>query len=98
MRVVDGNKFQWLFFLFALFLTGGCGTKESDKPVDTYKYGTIHISCDESFKPVIDAEIAVYESTYPEANIIVDYKPEAACLRDFGNDSTRMVIATRSYT
>jgi phosphate transport system substrate-binding protein len=40
----------------------------------------------------------VYESSYPEAKIIVQYKPEAECLRDFNNDSIRMVIATRSYT
>jgi phosphate transport system substrate-binding protein len=61
------------------------------------KTGTIHISADESFKPVIDSQIQVYESSYPDAKIIVHYKPEAECLRDLAVDSIRMIIATRSY-
>jgi len=65
---------------------------------DRFDRGTIHISCDESFKPVIDAEVQVYEAQYPNTDIIVHYKPEADCLRDFAVDSIRMVIATRSFS
>jgi len=54
---------------------------------------------DESFKPVIDAQIKVFEGDYPGTKIIVDYKPEADCLRDILRDSaTRMVIVTRGLT
>ena len=60
--------------------------------------GTIHISVDEAFKPVIDTQLKVFESSFPDAKIMVDYKPEAACLRDLANDSTRMVIVTRGLT
>ncbi len=60
--------------------------------------GTVYISVDESFKPVIDSQIQVFESSYPEAKIIAHYKPEAECLRDFAVDSIGMVIATRGYT
>ena len=66
--------------------------------MDKYDRGTIHISCDESFKPVIEAQIAVYENSYPDAKIIAHYKPEADCLRDFAVDSIRMIIATRGFT
>lgn len=65
---------------------------------DTFDRGTIHISCDESFKPVIDEEVKVYEGLYPDTRIIVHYKPEAECLKDFSVDSIKMVIATRGYT
>jgi len=60
--------------------------------------GTINISVDESFKPVIDSEVKVFESSFPNAHIIVHYKPEAACLRDLAEDSTRMIIVTRGLT
>jgi phosphate transport system substrate-binding protein len=60
--------------------------------------GTIHISVDESFKPVIDSQLKVFESSFPDAHVLVEYKPEAACLRDLGNDSIRMVIVTRGLT
>jgi phosphate transport system substrate-binding protein len=65
---------------------------------DTLKSGTIHISADESFKPVIDSQIKVFESQNTDAKIIVHYKPEAECLRDLNDDSTRMVIVTRGLT
>jgi phosphate transport system substrate-binding protein len=71
--------------------------KHAELP-DMYNRGTIHISCDESFKPVIDEEVRVYEALYPDTKIIVHYKPEAECLKDFEVDSIRMVIATRGYT
>ena len=87
------------FFLFisGLFLLAGC-TSSSDSPPDRYDFGTLHISCDESFKPVIDAQIQVYEAQYPETKIIAHYKPEAECIKDFGVDSIRMVILTRSFS
>lgn len=60
--------------------------------------GTIHISVDESFKPVIDSQLKVFESSFPDAHVLVDYKPEASCLRDLSNDSVRMVIVTRGLS
>jgi phosphate transport system substrate-binding protein len=71
----------------------------TNKQTDTIRSGTINISVDESFKPIIDAEIAAYEDSYPDAHIIVHYKPEAACLKDILYDTaTRMVIVTRGLT
>lgn len=67
-------------------------------PQETTTNGTIHISVDESFKPVIDSQIKVFESLHPDAHILVDYKPEASCLTDLNNDSVRMVIVTRGLT
>jgi len=60
--------------------------------------GTIHISVDESFKPVIDSQLKVFESSFPDAHVLVDYKAEAACLRDLSSDSVRMVIVTRGLS
>jgi phosphate transport system substrate-binding protein len=51
---------------------------------------------DESFKPIIDSELKVFESSYPYAKIHVHYKSEAACFRDLANkDSARLIIVTR---
>jgi phosphate transport system substrate-binding protein len=83
------------FFLIILI---GCGNEQANDTRDTTTSGTIHISVDESFKPVIDSQIKVFESQYPNANIEVHYKPEAECLRDLMQDSIRMVIVTRGLT
>jgi phosphate transport system substrate-binding protein len=87
-------SYCWLI----LIMLKGCGNKDPNEPTDSEDSGTIHISVDESFKPVIDSQIQVYESSYPQTKIIAHYKPEAACLRDLGVDSIRMIIATRGYT
>lgn len=68
------------------------------RPQETTTSGTIHISVDESFKPVIDSQIKVFESQHPDAHIVVLYKPEAECLRDLNVDSIRMVIVTRGLS
>ncbi|MFY7899547.1 MAG: substrate-binding domain-containing protein, partial [Chitinophagaceae bacterium] len=62
---------------------------------DSPKQGTIHISVDETFKPVIEEQIKVYESTFPNAHIIASYKSEADCFRDLQKDSKRLIIVAR---
>lgn len=84
--------------LCLILLTAGCKSyrqQDAEKP-DTPIRGTIHISADESFKPVIDEQVQVYESNHPDARIIVHYKPEADCLKDMLVDSIRMVMVTRA--
>ena len=63
--------------LLALFIMAGCSSGKKAEPLDTYDKGAIHISCDESFKPVIHAQVQVYEASWPDTKIIVHYKPEA---------------------
>jgi phosphate transport system substrate-binding protein len=87
------------FFLFVLLIITGlaaCKNKNALKRsnTDTPTKGTIHISVDETFRPVIEEEIKVFESSYPDAHIIAHYKPEAECLTDLLTDSIRMVIVT----
>jgi phosphate transport system substrate-binding protein len=78
----------------------GCESYDEEKAKlkDTPDRGTIYVSADESFKPIIDSQVQVYESQHPGTKIIVTYKPEAECLKDFAVDSVRMIIATRGYT
>lgn len=91
--------FYCCWAVLILFLAG-CKSDEQKRAElpDMYNRGIINISCDESFKPVIDEEVKVYEALYPNTKIIVQYKPEAECLKDFAVDSIRMVIATRGFS
>ncbi len=90
---------RFVFFICSLLLLTGCKSyreKEAELP-DSRNKGTINVSADESFKPVIDELVQVYESNRPGTKIIVHYKPEAECLKDMLVDSIRMIIATRTY-
>jgi len=85
-----------LTMILWIFFTGCQEDKRTD--IDTPNSGTIHISVDESFKPVIDSQIQVFEALNPKAKIIAEYKPEAECFKDLQKDSTRMIIVTRGLT
>src|ERR1700712_4306275 len=94
------DKNHWFHIALLCSLLTSCGNNASRNITqETPTSGTINISVDESFKPVIDSEIKVFESSYPDAKIIVHYKPEAACFRDLSRkDSTRMIIVTRELS
>lgn len=77
------------------FILSSCGTEKTDPNLDTRAKGKINISADESFKPVIEAQVQVYEADYPDVKLNVHYKPEADCLNDLLVDSVRMIIVTR---
>lgn len=85
------------FFVFCVLFLIACGQNKPKGFTDeTPETGNINISVDESFKPVIDSELKVFESSYPYAKINVHYKSEAACFRDLANkDSARLIIVTR---
>jgi phosphate transport system substrate-binding protein len=96
MERIGKRLLGWI--LAGTLLTGCGGERDPNEPSDTRDSGTIHISADESFRPVIDSEIRVFESLHPGTHIIAHYKPEAECLRDFAVDSIRCIIATRGYS
>lgn len=62
---------------------------------DTPEKGSISISVDESFKPVIEEQLKVYHASFPKSSIKVSYKSEAACFRDLQSDSTRMILVAK---
>jgi phosphate transport system substrate-binding protein len=81
-------------FFTCLFFS--CKEKKlKNVPTDTATSGTIHISVDETFQPVITEQIKVFEASYPQANIQVHYRSEADCLKDLENDSIRLVIVAQ---
>ena len=89
-----------LFFFLMLFILNACNEKKViNGPTDSPLKGSINISVDESFAPVMKEQIAMYEASFPGTKINASYKTEADCLKDFFNDSlTRMIIVTRGLT
>ncbi len=83
-------------YLLGIFLlVGFVACNRGKKAPTTRTSGTIHISVDESFKSLLDTEVAVFESLYPDAHIVTTYESETECYRDFVNDSADLIIVTR---
>ena len=97
MRIMTKGIWVLAATCCCMLLFTGCKSfrEQRDALADNGDRGTIHISADESFKPIIDEHVMVYESQHPKVHILVNYKPEADCLRDLLNDSVRMLIVTR---
>lgn len=87
-----GKRSIYIFLALLLFVVA---CKRGKGPPDTPTSGTIHISVDESFQPLLDTEISVFQDLHPEAHIIASYKSERDCYRDLVNDSARLIIVTR---
>lgn len=95
------KKYTYLFLsvVGCLFFYACSNNSNTTKATDTPTSGTINITVDESFKPVIEEQIHVYESSYPGTKINALYKSEADCFRDLYSDtSTRMIIVTRGLS
>ncbi len=93
-------KFTGCIIFFICWLFTACKSydqQEKERP-DTPLRGSINVSADESFKPVIDEMKKIYEANHPGTAINIVYKPEAECFKDLLTDSIRMVIATRDVS
>lgn len=91
-------RYSLLLASVLFFMIYGCGPGK-DPNIDSVSSGSIKISVDESFRPVIEEELVMYKNTYPGTTITAAYKTEAECLKDIFYDSaTRMVIVTRGLT
>ena len=88
------KKIFTIAFLFVVIAScNNSNNKQAQS--DTPSSGTIYISVDESFKPVIEQQIRIYKSSFPNTNIVASYKPEVDCFKDLQQDSTRMIIVAR---
>lgn len=91
-------KIYTVGFFITWFCLAACKNRSGNQP-DILKDNTIHVSVDESFKPVIEEQIRVFEKSFPGIKIIADYKTEADCFKDlFGDTTNRMIIVTRGLT
>ncbi len=75
-----------------------CQPKPKDGRMDTYNTGVVSIASDESFQPIVQEEIDVFESLTPNASIIPIYTTEAEAISLLLRDSVRLAIATRTFT
>jgi len=80
--------------LLVIFTLVSCGKKRST-PLDDPTSGKIHITVDESYQPMMEAEIQVFESLYPHADITVTYANEVKAFEDLIADSSRLIVVNR---
>ena len=83
--------------LLTCIMLQSCGD-DVPRHTDTTAKGTIDISADETYKPIIEEQLRVFDSSYPDAHITIHYKPEAECFKDYFDDKARLILVTRDLT
>lgn len=92
------KKQFWLLGAGILVALSACNSKPKDGLTDTYTSGEISIAADESFQPIIQEEIDVFENQFPMARIVPRYTTEVDAINLLLKDSVRLAIATRTLT
>ncbi len=96
-KIALGMGKRIIYALMATVLVlAGCGEDDQPKqPKDTMTSGTINVSADETFQPVIEEQLKVFDSSYPDAHINITYKSEAECIKDLMDGRARLILVTR---
>jgi phosphate transport system substrate-binding protein len=82
-----------------LLLVGACRDRDKQgQLLDTPTSGFLKIAIDESLRPLMDAEISVFEALYKRADMESLYYPEAEAIDALMSDSVRLAIVTRRFT
>lgn len=84
--------FPVIFTFTVLFMAVSCQNKEAGR---TYTSGAVKMLADESFRPIVEDELYVFQNTYPKAAVAMSYYPENKLMDLFLNDSARVVIISR---
>ena len=77
------------YILLVTVLTLFSCSRREPKFSDTPKSGVIIIASDESFAPIVEQEVDLFEYTYPEASIIPIYKSEVEAMELLLSDSVQ---------
>lgn len=84
-----------LFIASAVFLIA---CDDEPKFPDGLGKGVIEISADETYQPIIEEQLKIFDSSYPEAKITVHYKSEGECIKDYFEKKARIILITRDLS
>lgn len=87
-----------IMVLTAAWALSGCGNKGTSALKETPTSGNIRIGSDESFQPIIDAEIDTFTALYGYAQIKPVYMPENELVAYFLNDSVKVIVSSWTPT
>ncbi|WP_045687171.1 MULTISPECIES: PstS family phosphate ABC transporter substrate-binding protein [Hymenobacter] len=88
-------------FLLLSGVLASCGngnSSTSPDSTDTTTSGTINISVDETFAPIITSQVDTFEKLYPSAHLQAAYKPEGDAIQDLLTDKARLAIVPRELS
>ena len=91
-------KKKLILYLSCILMLSACTSSKGKGQAETLYSGAIRIAVDESFKPIIEEELQVYQALNPEALITPIYCSEVEAVNLLLKDSVRLAITNRRLT
>lgn len=92
-------KYGKIFGLIVfVFLFAMCNQKSKNESKETILKGSIDIVTDETIKPIVDDQVAVFEGTYYDAKITVKPKSEGELINDLLSQKAKVAVTARNLT
>lgn len=99
MQILKKHKQNLAVILSGVILFTSCLNRGGIVATDeTPTRGSIKITVDESFQPILDTEIFTFTSIYNNAYITPQYKPEYDVINDYMNDSVKVIATSQKLT
>jgi phosphate transport system substrate-binding protein len=71
------------------------GSSSAEESTDTPTSGRVAISVDETFAPILEAQVDTFQKLYTEAHIKTTYQPEDSVMLDLLNDKVKLAVISR---
>jgi len=72
-----------------------CNGPGSPGAQDTPTTGTVAVSVDETFAPILQAQIDTFAKLYPNAHVRMTFQPEEKVMLDLVNDKIKLAVVSR---
>ena len=88
--------------LLAVGLLSSCGEKKPKRAdadrSDTTTSGAIKFASDDSFSPIIDEQVEIFNLTFPKAEVTPVYTSETEAMKQLMDEKLFLAITSRSFT
>ena len=91
----NASKLIGLTLILGLFLA--CGNKPKNGRTDTFSSGTASFTCDESFSPILDEQVQIFQNDYPLAEVKAIYTNELDAINRLLEGKVWLAITTRKF-
>lgn len=92
------KKLSYIYILVLVFVFHACNTGPKVTRTDTETSGVAYFVADESFAPVINEQMAVFESLNTDAVLMPSYTSEQEAYNLLMTDSVQLLFGTRELT
>ena len=102
LKVKEGNPRRTALLavaaLIGFLFFQSCKEKKKKDDLSRFTSSTTRFAVDESFRPIVDEELYIFEALNPGMHPVITYVPENAAVNLLLADSVRVLLISRDFT